>query len=67
MQFDQSFLQDIKTIWQVACAKAYTLVNRASIDAYWDMGRRIERRRCALCTTNPPPFFSCLKIKCHRR
>lgn len=41
MQFDQSFLQDIKTIWQVARAKAYTLVNRALIDAYWDMGRRI--------------------------
>ena len=41
MQFDQSFLQDIKTIWQGARAKAYTLVNRALIDAYWDMGRRI--------------------------
>jgi predicted nuclease of restriction endonuclease-like (RecB) superfamily len=41
MQFDQSFIQDIKTIWHGARNKAYTLVNRAMIDAYWDMGRRI--------------------------
>ncbi len=41
MQFDQSFIQDIKTIWHGARSKAYTLVNCAMIDACWDMGRRI--------------------------
>lgn len=41
MEFDPIFLQDIKTIWQSARTQAYTLVNRALIHAYWDIGRRI--------------------------
>jgi len=41
MQFDPVFLQDIKTIWHTARNQAFTLVNRALIQAYWDIGRRI--------------------------
>jgi len=36
-----SFIQEIKDIWTTAQTKAYTLVNRALIDAYWHIGRRI--------------------------
>lgn len=38
---DRSFLQEIKDIWTSAQTKAYTLVNRALIEAYWQIGHRI--------------------------
>lgn len=36
-------IQDITAIWTNARAQAYTLVNRAMINAYWEIGRRIVR------------------------
>jgi predicted nuclease of restriction endonuclease-like (RecB) superfamily len=41
MQLDSSFLFEIKNLLQSARQKAVTLVNRAMIDAYWDIGCRI--------------------------
>ncbi len=41
MQLDKSLVQEITHIWQEARNKAFTLVNRAMIDAYWEIGRRI--------------------------
>lgn len=41
MDLENSLIQDITSIWKTARAKAYTLVNRAMIDAYWEIGRRI--------------------------
>jgi predicted nuclease of restriction endonuclease-like (RecB) superfamily len=34
-------IRDITAIWTKARAQAFTLVNRAMIDAYWEIGRRI--------------------------
>lgn len=36
-----SFVQEIKDIWKAAQGKACTAVNRALIDAYWEIGQRI--------------------------
>ena len=41
MQFDKAFVDDIRQIWQIARSKAYTIVNRAMIEAYWLIGQRI--------------------------
>jgi len=41
MELDNSFLSEIKNILFTARRQAYTLVNRAMIDAYWDIGHRI--------------------------
>jgi predicted nuclease of restriction endonuclease-like (RecB) superfamily len=41
MQFEHAFIQDIKDIWLSSRQKAFTLVNRAMIIAYWEIGRRI--------------------------
>jgi predicted nuclease of restriction endonuclease-like (RecB) superfamily len=40
-ELEESFIQDIARIWKSARSKAYTLVNRAMIDCYWEIGRRI--------------------------
>ena len=36
-----ALFQEIKDIWVNAKSQAYTIVNRALIDAYWHIGRRI--------------------------
>lgn len=41
MELDKSLIQDIASIWRSARTRAYTLVNRAMIDAYWSIGQRI--------------------------
>lgn len=41
MELDKLLIQDITSIWQTARTRAYTLVNRAMIDAYWSIGQRI--------------------------
>lgn len=41
MQLDSKLVEEIGHIWKSAQAKAYTLVNRAMIDAYWMIGERI--------------------------
>ena len=41
MHLESNFLQEIKGILATARKKSLTYVNRAMIDAYWDIGRRI--------------------------
>lgn len=41
MKIERSFLLEIKNIWESARKKAFTLVNSAMIDAYWQIGWRI--------------------------
>ena len=38
MKLDQSFLLDVKNIWLHARRQAYTLVNQAMVEAYWQIG-----------------------------
>jgi predicted nuclease of restriction endonuclease-like (RecB) superfamily len=40
-EIEPSFVQDIALIWKTARSKAFTLVNRAMIDCYWEIGHRI--------------------------
>lgn len=41
MNLDSQFIADIKEIWLSSRIKAFTLVNRALIEANWSIGRRI--------------------------
>ena len=41
MQLEPTLLHEIKSIWLTARHRAYTQVNRALIDAYWQIGQRI--------------------------
>jgi predicted nuclease of restriction endonuclease-like (RecB) superfamily len=41
MQLAPTLLHEIKSIWLAARHRAYTQVNRALIDAYWQIGQRI--------------------------
>jgi len=41
MQLSPTFFLEIKQIFQVARQKTFSLVNRAMINAYWEIGRRI--------------------------
>ncbi|TDW97114.1 PDDEXK nuclease domain-containing protein [Dinghuibacter silviterrae] len=41
MEISSLLIHDIKTLWSEARRQAYTLVNRALVEAYWAIGRRI--------------------------
>jgi predicted nuclease of restriction endonuclease-like (RecB) superfamily len=41
MQLESTLIHEIKSIWLAARQRAYTHVNRALIDAYWQIGQRI--------------------------
>ncbi len=41
MQLTTTFVDDIANIWKSARTRAYTLVNKAMIDAHWQIGYRI--------------------------
>jgi len=41
MQLDKLFLKEIKSIWEGARSRAYSLVNREMVLGYWEIGRRI--------------------------
>ena len=39
--YDSDFIQEIKRIVTQARQKAYTAINSAMVEAYWQMGKRI--------------------------
>ena len=41
MEISNNYINEIKTILKNARQKAYTAVNSAMVEAYWEIGRRI--------------------------
>lgn len=41
MEITPSFLQDIRQMLQQARQQAYSAINSAMVEAYWNIGRRI--------------------------
>ena len=52
-----TLIQEIKDIWTTAQTKAYTLVNRALIDAFWNIGQRIVREEQGATRAEYGKFF----------
>lgn len=53
MNIEPAFLADIAAIWKKAQAKTFTLVNKALIDAYWQIGARIVEEEQKGATRSP--------------
>ena len=46
MEISNNYINEIKKILKNARQKAYTAVNSAMVEAYWEIGRRIVEEEC---------------------